>query len=237
MGFEISASQSRRNSAYKREEIHVTTNSSMTPVGKPADDCEPPRRRTSFQRESFSGEYLRRLIEGDPDTEDHFCRYFSDLLGIKLRARFRDAALIDDLRQEILLRVFTAIKRSSSLRSPESLGGFVNSVCNNLLIEMYRRKASSRTVELGDHDIVDGRGSAEMELVTEERRREVRRVLNELPERDRELLRLVFCENVGREAICLAYHVEREYLRVLVHRAKRRFRDLALRRAGRKRLA
>jgi RNA polymerase sigma-70 factor, ECF subfamily len=185
---------------------------------------------TSFQRECFNSEYLRRLIDGDRATEDHFFRYFSELLRIKLRARFRDPALIEDLRQETLLRVFTAIKRDASLRSPESLGGFVNSVCNNLLFEMYRHNAKSRTIELGECYAADGHDSVEAELVTEEHRREVRRALNELPESDRELLRLVFFEDAGREAICRAFHVERNHLRVLVCRAKGRFRDLLLRR-------
>jgi RNA polymerase sigma-70 factor (ECF subfamily) len=206
-------------------------NSSVTTPGVSGVD-EEPRRRASFQRESFNGEYLRRLVAGDKATEDHFYRYFSELLRIKLRARFRDPALIEDLRQETLLRVFTAIKQETTLRSPESLGGFVNSVCNNLLFELYRRNAKNRTVELGDYDAMDGRGSVEADLVTEERRREVRRVLNELPEKDRELLRLVFYEGAGRDAICRAYHVEREYLRVLVHRAKGRFRELLLRNGG-----
>ena len=183
----------------------------------------------TFHRESFDGEYLRLLIAGDPATEDHFFRYFSDLLRIKLRARLRDPSLIEDLRQETLLRVFTAIKQEGSLRDPGSLGAYVNSVCNNLLFELYRRNAKSRTVELGDHDACDDRSSVESDLVDEERRREVRRVLDELSPKDRELLRLVFYEGAGREAICRAYQVEREYLRVLVHRAKGRFRDLLLR--------
>jgi RNA polymerase sigma-70 factor (ECF subfamily) len=172
---------------------------------------------------------LRRLSAGDRATEDHFVRYFSELLRIKLRARLSDPALIEDLRQETLLRVFTAIKQERSLRNPESLGAFVNTVCNNLLLEMYRRNAKSRTVELGDYDVGDERGTVEAELVTDERRQEVRRVLSELPEKDRNLLRLVFYEEVRPEAICRAYHVDRDYLRVLVHRAKGRFRDLLLR--------
>src|SRR5262249_42708716 len=152
----------------------------------------------------------------------HFFRYFSELIRNKLRARVRDRALIEDLRQETLLRVFTAIKQDSSLRRPQSLSFFVNSVCNNLLFETYLRNAKSPTLELGSCDAIDGHDSAEGDLVTAERRREVRRVLNGLREKDRELLRLVFYEEAGREAICRAYHVEPEYLRVLLHRAKGR---------------
>src|SRR5690242_21887601 len=114
-------------------------NSSVSAAGDPGRGGERPRSRGTFQRETFDSEYLRLLASGDQATEDHFYRYFSELLRIKLRARLRDSALIEDVRQETLLRVFTAIKQDGSLRSPESLGAFVNSVCNNLLFELYRR--------------------------------------------------------------------------------------------------
>src|SRR5262249_33665882 len=155
------------------------------------------RRRTSFQREPFNSEYVQRLNAGDPATEEHFFHYFSELVHIKLHARLRDPALIEDLRQETLLRVLTAIKQDGSLRSPESLGGFVNSVCNHVLYEMCRHNAKYRTTELGAYDVSDQHGTVEAELVTEERRREVRRVLNVLPKKDRELLRLVFYEDAA----------------------------------------
>jgi len=174
--------------------------------------------------QSFNSDYLRRLVAGDRAAEEHFFRYFSEVLRIKLRARFRNPTLIEDLRQETLRRVFTAIKQGVALRSSESLGGFVNSVCKDLLFETYRRNVKSGAGELGDNDATDGHGGVEADLVSEGRRRKVRRVLNELSEKDRELLRLVFS---GRAAICRANDVEREYLRALLHRAIERFRVLS----------
>ena len=38
---------------------------------------------------NFNEDYLRRLIEGDQETERQFTSYFSDLLRIKLRSRLR----------------------------------------------------------------------------------------------------------------------------------------------------
>ena len=69
-------------------------------------------------------------------------------------------------------------------------------------------------------------------MVTEERRQQVRRVLDELPSNDRELLRMVFYEGIDRADICRKLHVEPEYLRVLVHRAKSRFRECLLKQAN-----
>jgi RNA polymerase sigma-70 factor (ECF subfamily) len=186
-----------------------------------------------LKRESFDREYLQRLIAGDPATERHFFAYFSQLLWIKLRSRLRDPELVEDVRQETLLRVITALKAKHSLHSPEKLGAFVNAVCTNLLFEVYRRESRRRTVEVHDEfDAADERESVESEMVTEERRQEVRRVLAELPSSDRDLLRMVFYEGIDRADICRRLHVEREYLRVLVHRAKSRFRQCLLKERG-----
>jgi RNA polymerase sigma-70 factor (ECF subfamily) len=186
--------------------------------------------RGGLQRETFDREYVQRLIEGDPDTERRFFDYFSQLLWIKLRSRLRDPQLIEDVRQETLVRVITALKSKHTLRTPEKLGAFVNAVCTNLLFEVYRRDFRRRlTVEgLDEFDTPDERASVESEMLTEERRQQIRRILEELPSYDRELLRMVFYEEADRADICRQLHVERDYLRVLVHRAKSRFRECLL---------
>src|ERR1044071_10272839 len=74
---------------------------------------------------SFDGQYVERLIAGDPETERHFTEYFGDLLTLKLRSRLRSPALAEDARQETFVRVLTALKQKGSLANPESLGAFV----------------------------------------------------------------------------------------------------------------
>ena len=184
--------------------------------------------RSAIKRASFDSEYVRRLIAGDPDTALHFASYFGEILLVKLRARLHHSRSveIEDLRQETFVRVLTVLKSKDGLHSPESLGAFVNSVCNNLLFEKYRRDSQQRAVEMDDRfDPPDDRASAESEMVTKERRDVVRQVLEELPQKDRELLRMVFYEDIEKEQICRSFQVEREYLRVLLHRARTRFRE------------
>jgi RNA polymerase sigma-70 factor (ECF subfamily) len=202
-------------------------------VGSWPDSRKPGSTRGGLKRDSFDSEYIRRLKDSDAETERHFARYFGDLLLIKLRSRLRHPQVIEDLRQETFVRVLTALKSKKGLQSPESLGAFVNSVCNNLLFETYRRDLQQRHVEMDDRfDPPDHRASAESVMVTEERCAEVRQVLEELPPKDRELLRMVFYEDVDRAQICRTFRVEREYLRVLMHRAKIRFRECLQRRSA-----
>jgi RNA polymerase sigma-70 factor (ECF subfamily) len=54
----------------------------------------------------------------------------------------------------------------------------------------------------------------------------VRVVLDELPDTDGTLLREVFLEERDRDEVCKRHGVSRNYLRVLLHRAKQRFREL-----------
>jgi RNA polymerase sigma-70 factor (ECF subfamily) len=74
----------------------------------------------------------------------------------------------------------------------------------------------------------------EEELVTAEERRDVRQVLSELPEKDNLILRWLFFDEREKEDICRTLGVDREYLRVLVHRAKNRFRSDWLKRTATK---
>jgi RNA polymerase sigma-70 factor (ECF subfamily) len=192
-----------------------------------AVSCKMGSTRSVLKRDSFDSDYIRRLKESDADTERHFARYFGELLLIKLRARLRHPQSIEDVRQETFVRVLTALKTKNTLQSPESLGAFVNSVCNNLLFEMYRRDSQQRRhVEMDERfDPPDNRASTESEMVTRERCEEVRQVLDELPAKDRQLLRMLFYEDADKAEICRSFRVDREYLRVLMHRARTRFRE------------
>jgi RNA polymerase sigma-70 factor (ECF subfamily) len=176
-------------------------------------------------RFSFDGDYVQRLIAGDPATEQHFTDYFGDLLTLKLRSRLRSAALAEDARQETFVRVLTALKKKGSLASPESLGAFVNSVCNNVLLETYRStgRADQLDDELDEPEAPDP--SAERRVLKEEERAKVREAIAALPQKDRDLIRWLFLEDRSKDDICRDLKIDRDYLRVLFHRAKQRFRD------------
>jgi RNA polymerase sigma-70 factor (ECF subfamily) len=175
-------------------------------------------------RHEFDRDYLDRLIAEEPETELHFTRYFGDLLTIKLRSRLRSAAQIDDVRQETFVRVLAAV-RTRRLASPGALGAFVNSVCNNVLLETYRSGGRVEPLDDTRQDPVDLRASAESALLTEETRGRVRAALASLPDRDQQVLRMLFFDERDKDEICRELQVDRNYLRVLLHRAKTAFRQ------------
>ncbi len=179
-----------------------------------------------MQLYEFDDHYVRRLREADRWTEEHFFRYFNELLLIKLRGRLRSIEAIDDVRQEVFMRVLRTLRSPEGLRDGRKLGAFVNSVCNNVLLESYRAQGRSSSLDSGEYrEIPDSAIAADEALVTGETRARVRRVLQELPPKDADILRALFFEERDKDEICKEFQVDRNYLRVLVHRAKERFRQ------------
>ena len=181
-----------------------------------------------MQLQSFDEAYVERLQAGDFRTQEHFVAYFSELIQLKLRSRLNSPQAIEDVRQETFTRVFAAL-RGGKIRQPERLGAFVNSMCNNVLLEHYR--ASSRNDSLDDEEQqdfpapnVDVLGAIANKQMAEK----IREILEDMPERDRRLLREIFLEERDKDAVCVDFGVDRDYLRVLLHRAKQSFKSLYL---------
>jgi len=173
---------------------------------------------------TFDEAYLKRLRERDFPTEQHFVAYFRKLLVIKLRSRLRGSQAVEDIAQETFLRVFKAMSSETGIRQPETLGAFVNSVCNNVLQEFYRSSDHGVSMDDDTPEPVDKVLDLDGFLVSKETREQVRKVLAQLPEKDQLLLRAIFLEEKERDQVCTEFGVDRDYLRVLLHRAKNNFR-------------
>ena len=174
---------------------------------------------------TFDDSYVQRLKAADPATQQHFISYFSELIQIKLRARFLPPHVIDDIKQETFVRVLAILQKESGIRQAERLGPFVNSVCNNVVMEQYRSSVRASGFEEG-FDPPDKTIDMDRTLVSDEAKKKVDAVMELLPERDRRLLKATFIDEQDKDEICRDFGVDRDYLRVLVHRAKAQFRAL-----------
>jgi RNA polymerase sigma-70 factor (ECF subfamily) len=185
--------------------------------------------------ETFDASYVNKLRAGDAPTEQHFVDYFSELILLKLRTRLRRPEQIEDVKQETFSRALSLIRSEGGLRHAERLGPLVNSICNNVLMEQYR--VSGRVEALPDEvaeRLVETRPNALNKVIADDTRRVVRRVLDDLNERDRGLLRAVFLEERDKDEVCTELGVDRDYLRVLLHRAKGSFREVYSKKFDRK---
>jgi RNA polymerase sigma-70 factor (ECF subfamily) len=186
-----------------------------------------------LQFQSFDAGYVARLCAGDSETQEHFVTYFTGLLQIKLRSRLQSLHAIEDVRQETFARVLVVLKRDGGLRQPERLGPFVNTVCNNVLLEHYRSSGRSDSLDAEGHPELPALGADALDIVAARQIKDkVREILRELAPRDRHLLNAVFLEERDRDEVCREFGVDRDYLRVLLHRAKQEFKAEYIRHIG-----
>ena len=180
----------------------------------------------------FDADYLSRLAARDAATESHFAAYFEKFLFLKLRARRLTPELADDITQETLFRVLKRLRQPDGVLQPERFGAFVNSVCNNVLREFGRDRARHGPGPEEPPDPQDERVDLDAPLLNEQRKRLVGSILAELPAKDREILRLLFFEDLERDEICARLGIDAGYLRVMLYRAKGRFQEKFHRRHG-----
>ena len=178
-----------------------------------------------MQFQPFDGPYVDRLRSGDPRTEEHFVAYFSELIKIKVRARLRTVHAMEDVKQETFRRVLAKLHTPGALRQPERLGAFVNSVCDRVLFEQYRVNSRVSSIEdEADTDFPDHATDVEGSVAARQMEEKVREILEGMPERDRRIIQAVFLEERDKDEVCREFGVHRDYLRVLVHRAKLAFK-------------
>ncbi len=170
----------------------------------------------------FDDGYLERLRQRDGAVERHFAVYFNRLIFLKISRRVRNRENIEEIQQETLARVFGLI-RGGRVKDPAALPGLVATTAENVFREMTREGARARSGEPLP-DIADERADTGRDLINEERKRFVRKLLKTLPEKDRKLLYMVYYEDLSREVVCRSLGVTPDHLRLLIHRARIRFR-------------
>jgi RNA polymerase sigma-70 factor, ECF subfamily len=182
---------------------------------------------------AFDASYVEKLRVGDAHIEGHFVNYFSELIRLKLRSRLNSKEAMEDVRQETFMRVLTLLRGKGGLRQPDRLGPFVNSVCNHVLFEHYRsQQRTEATIDDEVEATIAGREPSALSLLeAKDTERVVRQILNQLPERDRRLLQLLL-EERDKDEVCAEFGITREYLRVLLHRAKQSFKSCYASRLG-----
>ena len=174
---------------------------------------------------SFDDAYVRRLRDGDPATELHYVHYFKVPLTLKLRRRRLQSSDIEDIIQITHVRVFEQLRGEQGIRDGHGFGAWVHTTCTHVAQEFERKRRE--TVEL-DNEFPSRGDDALRELITKENRLRVRRVLQSLAgkdKRDADILRDLYFSELDKDEICRTYGVDRNYLRVLLYRALKKFRD------------
>jgi RNA polymerase sigma-70 factor (ECF subfamily) len=172
------------------------------------------------QRQPFDSGYIQRLAESDPETVDDFIRHFSPLLAAKVRRRAFSGERVEEATQETFRRVLAAV-RTACIEDSQALGSFVLGTCDNVLSETFRRDIREGG-NLSDN-MISRTPLPDAILLTEEHCALVRRIVDEMPERDRIAIKLFYFEEQDKDEICRTLGVSRENLRLVLFRARERF--------------
>jgi RNA polymerase sigma-70 factor, ECF subfamily len=189
----------------------------------------PGSRGKMLQFHSFDEEYCGRLRAGDFRTREHFHKYFSAVMKTTLRTRLKSREAIEDVQQETFVRVLEAL-RDEKIREPQKLGSFVLSICRNVLREHYRdNERGDRFVSI-DKDDAPELPAASLDLVKiisdQQSKEKLQKVLEQLPERDRRVLHAIVFEERDKDEVCREFGINRDNLRLILHRAKERLKSL-----------
>jgi RNA polymerase sigma-70 factor (ECF subfamily) len=142
----------------------------------------------------------------------------------------RTTQVIEDATQETLFRVLAYFRAGKTLRAARNLPAFVRSVCTNVSHEMLRATAHIERLAEDFGDTMNVRANPERAAMEEEQGRMIWRTLSELPRKDQRVLKSVFLDEADKDQVSRELRINRDHLRVVLHRAKRRFRAAAERR-------
>lgn len=129
---------------------------------------------------------------------------------------------VDDIVQETIARVLVAT-REEKIQNPAAVGAFLNGVCRNVISEYRRRNMRDEPMP----EVVPeppSKGIAETDLF--DLRQAIALGLDQLSDRDRRILRAFYLEEKPRSEILSDTGLTEENFRVVLCRAKERFRAI-----------
>ena len=138
----------------------------------------------------------------------------------------RDASTVDDLYQEVSLKV---LRHIDTVREPAALRGWLFQLARNACLDHLRREDRRPTVAdsaLAEHNASGdiGRGPSER-LLSQERILAVRRALAELPASQREVIRLRIEEDLDHVAIAARLGISRQAVEVRLCRGRQALKE------------
>lgn len=206
------------------------------PLGRKAENDLSDH--THREEQQTAATLVQRVADGDRAAESEIVQRYARGLRFLLRRKTRDPQMVEDLLQETWA-VALAKLRSEGLDDPGRLAGYLCGIANNLMRSDTRRVKRQRTSF--DSEIVDlipDESSNPFRQVSRaEAAAQVRGLLAELSqERDREILQSFYVREEDKESICARLGVDGTHFNRVLHRARQRLKDAAIRQAARDRL-
>lgn len=170
---------------------------------------------------------VERIRTGETDGMEELYQLFSKGIRFYLCRQLGPQELEDKVHDTFLV-VVQAIRRGD-LREPERLMGFVRTVVRRQVAAHIDKLVHVRREQMDLESSVripDPAENPEQSAIFQQRAKLIRRVLNELGDRDREILTRFYLREQGQEQICSEMALTETQFRLLKSRAKARFGEL-----------
>jgi len=131
---------------------------------------------------------------------------------------------VDDIVQETLTRFLVAAK-DDRVRNQSAVGAFLNGICRNVVSEYRRRSLKDEPMP---ETIPEPPQKTLREADLFELRDQIAHGMEQLSPRDRRILRAYYLEEKSKEEILKVTGMTDENFRVVLCRAKERFRNIYL---------
>jgi RNA polymerase sigma factor (sigma-70 family) len=148
-------------------------------------------------------------------------------LRVRLRCKVRHhlgvlCPDVEDVVQESLVRLVRA-QQAGRIEHPENMGGFVSGVCNNVILEYRRRlwRTNESAEEFPERADPGPSGAQSLEL-----REVIDQTLSQMGKRDCRILVSVYLDGKSPSEICAENGIAESQLKVVLFRAKARFRKI-----------
>jgi RNA polymerase sigma-70 factor (ECF subfamily) len=182
-------------------------------------------------------ELVTRIQRGDDSGMEDLYGLFARGIRFYLCRQLGQQEL-DDKVHDTFLIVVQAIRRGD-LRDPDRLMGFVRTVVRRQVAAHIDHVVHSRRDELHldvGVRVVDGRRNPEQNMAFQQKVDFMREILNQLSERDREILTRFYLHEETQEEICQDMSLTETQFRLLKSRAKARFGEMGKRKMQQKML-
>jgi RNA polymerase sigma-70 factor, ECF subfamily len=215
--------------------VPATPQTADVATGEQPDNAAPqPQLEATVPRTAEElkwDELVRRIKLGEQDAVEELYRHFYG--GIRLfLCRHLGAQELEDKVHDTFLIVLTAIQRGD-LRDPARLTAFVRTVVRrqvaNHIGGVIHERRDCVDAEAGAEYLIDDGESPEERVIAIEKVALMRELLDQVDDRDRELLVRFYLHEHRVEDICADLRITSDQFRLLKSRAKIRFGELGRR--------
>ena len=166
---------------------------------------------------------VERAASGDTEAFGRLYDTYADRIYRHIYYRTSNVEDARDLTQEVFLKAWQGLPKYRRMKTP--FLGWLFTISHNRVIDYYRTKKDH--AYLNNETIMEGQEKSPDRLIEDQfDQQEVRRAILHLPEDQQQVVLMSFIEGFEYSEIAAALNKSEGNIRVIVHRALKRMREI-----------